>query len=122
MSCQESRQPAREKDCIPWYDRRADLICPLARQDLIVQHLDDEAVLFDPCTGSTFRLNRTAIYVWQHCKPGYRIQDIVQAIFNKYDADFDKVLDDVEQAIAFFAENGLILPADQSMVHDTFHG
>jgi PqqD family protein of HPr-rel-A system len=86
------------------------LPCPQRRPDVKQEILDDEAILFDPITGATFRLNESALEVWDGCRPGRKIDDLTQDMCNRYDIDEDTARDDVEQMVAMFASHGLLNP------------
>lgn len=92
----------------PWFDRRAELPCPIRKPSINVQQLDDEAVLFDPENASTFRLNATALLVWNACTPGRTIAGVVRQFHETWGIELDHARDDVEQLVAFFAANGLV--------------
>jgi PqqD family protein of HPr-rel-A system len=99
----------------PWYDPRAELPCPLRRSDVTQQTLDDEAVLFDPQTGATYRLNRTALAVWRGCRPGVTVPGLGRMLQREFAIDAEPAQDDAEQLLALFAEHGLVVaPSDQA--------
>ncbi len=112
------KQPVWENDGLPWYDRRSRIPCPVARPDILIEQLDDEAVLFDPRNGSTYRLNHTSLLVWRFCRPGSCIQNIVRSISEHYDIDHERLLEDVEQVLAYLASHGLVNPANDSLPED----
>jgi len=91
-----------------WTDRRAVVIAPCRRGDIVVDELDGEAILLDPGTGNTYRLNQTALTVWSRCDGRATTRDIVAVLTETYDVDFDTALDHVDQLIALFAEAGLL--------------
>ena len=40
---------------------------PVRRSDMTVQELDGEALVYDPVTADTHRLNETAYFIWRSC-------------------------------------------------------
>lgn len=49
---------------------------PEQRDDLELHKLDDEALLFDPLTSNTHRLNNTALEIWKQCDGTHKAADI----------------------------------------------
>lgn len=96
-----------------WIENQAVVSCPVRRSDVTEEFIDDQAVLFDPKTGSTYRLNSTALEVWRNCESGNNIIEVVEVISRKYEVGIDRVQDDVEQLVAFFAAHGLVIPDGQ---------
>lgn len=82
--------------------------CPHRRHDIEQELLDGEAILFDPINGATFRLNRSALEVWEGCRPGRLMDDLSQDMCHRYDIDESTARDDVQQMIAMFANHGLL--------------
>ncbi len=94
----------------PWVLEEALLPCPSQRSDVSLQILDDEALLFDSATGGTFRLNRTALIVWEGCQPTRTYSDLVDDVCNEYEIDRATASDHVQQMVAMLANNGLLNP------------
>jgi hypothetical protein len=46
------------------------------RKDLIINHLDDETLVYDLRTDRAFCLNSTAALVWQHCDGRRSVRDL----------------------------------------------
>lgn len=91
-----------------WTIPTSALPCPTCRKDIIQENLDDEAVLFDPTTGSTFRLNQSALEVWTGCRQGRKLNDLTADMCSRYDVDEQVARDDVQQMVAMFANHGLL--------------
>jgi hypothetical protein len=83
-------------------------VFPRRRQDIEQQQLENEAILFDPATGNSYMLNETALAVWRRCDGCSTSYEAAQDQSDACDIDFATVLDDVEQVVALFAENGLL--------------
>lgn len=94
----------------PWTVPGSALPCPRCREDVTQEVLDDEAILFDPITGATFRLNQSALDVWAGCRYGRQLEDLTSDMCQRYDVDEDTARDDVEQMVAMFASHGLLNP------------
>jgi len=57
---------------------------PTARKnDLVIQHLDNEVLVYDLKTNKAACLNDTAAFVWQNCDGSNAIADIAQALGRK---------------------------------------
>ena len=91
-----------------WTVPTAVLPCPTCRADVVQENLDGEAVLFDPITGSTFRLNQSALEVWTGCRKGRKLNDLTTDMCSRYDVDEQIARDDVQQMVAMFANHGLL--------------
>ena len=83
-------------------------IPPPRRKDLVVEILDDEAILFDPATGQTHRLSQGALNVWQQCDGNRTTKALAHRQTEIFDIEFETALDHVEQLVALFAESGLL--------------
>jgi PqqD family protein of HPr-rel-A system len=91
-----------------WTIPGAALPCPHRRSDVVQEVLDNEAILFDPINGATFRLNRSALEVWEGCRPGRLLDDLTGDMCQQYDVDQATARDDVQQMVAMFASHGLL--------------
>lgn len=80
------------------------LVLPPRRDDVVVEELDGEAVLFDPRSGNTYRLNETALAVWRSCDGRATTRDIALHLAAAYAVEFEVALDQVEQVAALFAQ------------------
>lgn len=76
-------------------------------KELSTSFLDDEVVLFDDASGKTYRLNQTALAVWQQCDGTVAIRDIAKQLTQQFEVELETALDHVEQLVAMFAEAGL---------------
>ena len=91
-----------------WAAREAAFIPPPRREDMIVDELDDEAILLHPDNGDTFRLNRTALAVWQGCNGRVTNLQIAWQLVDAYDVDIETAADHVDQLLTVFTESGLL--------------
>ncbi len=60
---------------------------PRRRLDLIQHELDGEALIFDPRSLDTHRLNATALFVWRLCDGTHAPSQISDAVAGRYDVD-----------------------------------
>ncbi len=81
---------------------------PHRRPGIACEVLDGEALLFDPDTGQTHRLNRTALDIWNACDGRSATHDLAARLTADYAVSFDQSLEDVEQTIATLACAGLL--------------
>ena len=88
-------------------------ISPARRNDLVVEILDGEAMLYDPSTGQTHRLSQGALNVWQQCDGNRTTRALAHRQTEICDIDFETALDHVEQLVALFAEAGLLNLKDE---------
>ena len=59
---------------------------PLAREELVVQEIDDETIIYDEKRNHAHRLNRTASQVWQHCDGNHTVADLMALLQRETDA------------------------------------
>lgn len=81
---------------------------PTRSKDLIVHEFDDEALVYDPNTGDTHRLNETALFIWRRCDGVTDPRQIGEALTETYDVSAAEALDQVRRMIAEFDRLGLI--------------
>ena len=81
---------------------------PLARsEDLLVEEVEDELVVYDQQHDSAHRLNRTAAIVWRHCDGTRNTADLVAVLAEQLGPDLAD--DDLVQiALDNLSERGLI--------------
>ncbi|MHC4063162.1 MAG: PqqD family protein [Planctomycetota bacterium] len=97
-----------------WTTRQAAIVAPPRRPDVVEEEMDGEAVLFDPRSGATYRLNQTALATWRRCDGRTTTRRIAGEMTATYDVDFETALDDVEQLVLLFAESQLFDSGDNS--------
>ena len=81
---------------------------PIRSKDLTVHEFDDEALIYDPKTGDTHRLNETALFIWRRCDGVTDPVQIGQALTEAYDVSAADALDQVRRMIVEFDKLGLI--------------
>lgn len=81
-------------------------------EDIIGEELSSGYVLIDTATQAIFELNETAWRIWQLLGQGLSQDEIVSKLLAEYDADEVEVRASVEEAIAEFIDDGLVVAGD----------
>lgn len=90
-----------------WTARTAELPTPPQRPDVLLERLDEEALLIEPQTGQCHRLNATGLLVWESCDGHTTTRALAHRLADSFDVAFDDALDHVEQVLARLAGAGL---------------
>ena len=80
---------------------------PRRRDDLHVEELDGEAVLYDPRNGAIHRFNTTTFSVWSACDGSRTPRDIADGLMKHHPLGADEALNVVRHVIALIEEKGL---------------
>ena len=82
---------------------------PRRRTGVTFQELPDgSAVLVDESTGSTYALNATAAQAWQLCDGQRTLDDIADALLDKYEATPEQVVETLQSFVAHLREIGVL--------------
>jgi PqqD family protein of HPr-rel-A system len=81
---------------------------PLRRDDLHVEELDDEAVLYDARNGAVHRLNATTFLVWRTCDGTQSLEDIAHRLMSHYSVSADEAQSAARHALALLVEKELL--------------
>ena len=73
---------------------------PSRRDDLTLEELDGEAILYDPRYGALHRFNAATLFVWDLCDGSRTLADIAHRMTQLCDVEPDEALDSVERVIA----------------------
>ncbi len=86
----------------------------LKRDQLVVEELGTELMIYDQKRNQAFCLNQKAAFVWQNCDG----QTTIAAIAAKMEQSLGEPVDEkvVEFALQSLAQDGLLEPADSSFV------
>ncbi len=95
------------------WTRQMEVALPRRRNRIAHQIIDGEAVLYDPQSRHTHRMNQTALWVWQACDGRSTTRQLARRLTKAYEVPFDTALEDVEQSLAAFAQAGLVTPAEE---------
>jgi pyrroloquinoline quinone biosynthesis protein D len=82
--------------------------CPSRRGDIYERSLTDEAVLYNPVDSVMHTLNPVAAFIWKLCDGEHTAEDIAQQVCERYDADPDAVVKDVQDTIDQLREKNLL--------------
>ncbi len=82
---------------------------PTARDDVLLQRVGNEWVLFDAKESRAHVLNLTAAVVWTYCDGNHGCDAIAEAIaLGLSDTRADAIRGDIEQVLGRFASEGLL--------------
>jgi PqqD family protein of HPr-rel-A system len=81
---------------------------PCRRATVTEDILDREAILFNPVSGATHRLNETALAVWRQCDGRTGTRAMAERLADEYEVDSRTALEHIEQLVVVFAEAGLL--------------
>jgi hypothetical protein len=88
------------------------------RDDLLVEEVEDELVIYDKRSDSGHRLNRTAAIVWRHCDGERDVEDLAAVLAKELGEDLaDEDL--VRIALDQLAENDLIEGGAEQVAEET---
>jgi hypothetical protein len=83
---------------------------PHRRTDMTVHELDGEALIYDPATADTHRLNATALFIWRLCDGRRDARVIAERVVGAYDVDVEAALQHVEHTLNVMWERCLFTP------------
>jgi len=81
---------------------------PRVRSDVLAAELDEDLVLYDPASKSSFRLNYSARAVWTCCDGSSTIDEIAEDLAAVYGADPQTVLAHVRRLVDDWRIQGLL--------------
>jgi len=81
---------------------------PVRRSELTVQELDGEALIYDPVTADTHRLNETAYFIWRGCDGRSTIANVAERLTEIYDVERAEATRHTRRMIAELIERGLV--------------
>jgi len=81
---------------------------PQVRPDVLTAEFDQELVLYDPASQSSFRLNHSARAVWICCDGSSTVDEIAEDLAAVYGTDTETVLAHVRRLIEDWATQGLL--------------
>lgn len=82
---------------------------PLHRDGLVMHELDGEALMFDPVSSDTHRLNETALFIWRRCDGEHPVRCIAEELAAGYDVTIEEALQHVNQLLADLGDQGLLV-------------
>ncbi len=81
---------------------------PLRRSDVTVQELDGEALVYDPATADTHRLNETAYFIWRGCDGRSTTESVAERLSETYDVERGAATRHACRIIEELIERGLV--------------
>ena len=78
------------------------------RTNLRVHEIDGEALIYDPLTADTHRLNSTAFFVWKQFAEGIDEEEIARLVTEVYDVQFSDARIHVERVLREFRRLNLL--------------
>lgn len=60
------------------------------RQELVIQKIDNELLVYDLKTNKAHHLTETAAYIWQHCDGNNSISDLKTLVEKKFDTKINE--------------------------------
>ena len=83
---------------------------PEMRGDLMIRHVDDEIVAYDPMTDRTSLLNLTAGAILDACDGTRTVAEIAAEVARLFSVKPEEILDQVQESVERFANEGLFAP------------
>lgn len=89
---------------------------PAVRDDVEVHKLDDEALLFDPLTSNTHRLNATAFEIWKQCDGTQKAAEIASRLTELFEVSLADSQQHVDRMIHELRSLQLLV-TDEAVLH-----
>ena len=81
---------------------------PRVRNDLLIEILDDEAVIVDSQSGRVHQLNRMASRIWQWLDGSKDHHRLAELVFDEFDVGLDVARNDVDLFLNELLQQGLL--------------
>ena len=82
---------------------------PKAREDVTIQILGDEVMIYDAQRENVHVLNKTAKNIWALCDGRHTIEEMAEALFKEYpDMNEKDLLTDIKQTVAEFKQKNML--------------
>lgn len=81
---------------------------PVRRGDVTVQELDGEALIYDPVTADTHRLNETAYLIWRWCDGKSGPAELGGRLAEVYEVEPDEALAHARRMVEELIARGLV--------------
>jgi len=82
---------------------------PVRRSDVTIQELDGEALVYDPVTADTHRLNETAYFIWQACDGRMTAAHVAERLLESYDVAPKEATSHTNRLLGELLQRGLLL-------------
>lgn len=73
---------------------------PIRRNDLVLEELDGEAILYDHRYGAIHRFNAVTLFVWDMCDGSHVVEDMARHLTRLSEVPPDKALESVQRVVA----------------------
>ena len=84
------------------------MAAPCRRADLVLHELDGEALIYDPVSADTHRLNATALFIWQCCDGSHDTEAIATELSQRFDISAPDACPHVEDGLHQLTESRLV--------------
>jgi len=81
---------------------------PVRNKEIFTKVIDGETILFNTQTNALHALNMVASEIWNRCDGKHSLEDIVDSLFDQFEANRDQIEEDVKKTLLQFQELGLI--------------
>lgn len=81
---------------------------PMKNGVISTRVIDGETILFNTQTNALHVLNLVASEIWNLCDGKHSFEDIVECLFDKFEASRDQIEEDVRKTLLQFEELGLL--------------
>ena len=84
------------------------MLIPKPRQNILVQEVDNEVLIFDKKDNKIHQLNETASFIWEKCDGINSIDVIVSELVSDFNISLEEAEKDVLNTLSLFRENHLL--------------
>lgn len=81
----------------------------LESDNLILEQLPDELMIFDPDKNKAFCLNQTAAFIWRHCDGKTTVSEMTERLGEEWGKPVDERV--IRFALGLLAKDGLVAPS-----------
>ena len=74
----------------------------------LLEHMDDDSLLFNPHTGATLHLNSPSALIWQLCDGSRNVGELIAVLDDEFPAQAAQIAEDVETAILEMQQQGVL--------------
>jgi PqqD family protein of HPr-rel-A system len=85
---------------------------PTRRPDVTVHEIDGEALIYDPVTTSTHRLNDTALFIWRTCDGRRNVEGIARELADRYELSAEAAEEHSSRMVKEFEKAQLVAATD----------
>jgi hypothetical protein len=80
--------------------------------DVAAKVLDGEAVMINLSNGFYYSMGNVGAFVWERIEAGYRLDDIANALTQRYDVSAERARADLEQLVAQLLRENLVVASN----------